>query len=506
LDAPNNGAPRVRILRRLARIRGSVTPSLAVAERRLASDFFAQIAGRLVLLAFSTASTILLVRMLGGTRYGEWATLAAVIQIVYFTTELGTESVALQRAARDAEGASAWLGALIRLRAKLSLPAVLVAACVFALIAPDHEMLVAGLITSSVLLFSVPIALSVAFMLRLRNDLETALSIISAAAWLGVVIGLRRTNSGLIAVSLGFVGITALTALLHIAWARHFVSLRAGKRPLQRNLIAASLPLGVAFMLVISYWRIDQVLVFELGDSHDASLYGAAFKLLDLALLVPILLLNTLSPVLAAAFPSDLGKVRSVVAWTVDVLLTIAAGALAVSLVSGDAIVRLLYGPSFVAVGDALPVLMLAFVFASLGYLAGRLVVTIGLGRRLLVSAALGLAVNVALNVALIPPFGFMAAAWVTVITEVFILLLIGGPILRSIGLRPRLGRVAKVAAAAGLLVPVLKAIAGTHPPLAAQLLSAAVLYPTLLLLTRAYRPTELLHLLRVTEPSRHYG
>jgi O-antigen/teichoic acid export membrane protein len=346
----------------------------------------------------------------------------------------------------------------------------------------------------------VPSALSAVFTLRIRNDIATILSLISSFVWLAIVLGVSLSNAGIIAVSLGYAAVTALTALTYFMSTRRMIALGPSDARLERKLLSSSLPVGLAFVLVISYGRIDQILVFTLAGSRDAGLYGAVYKLLDQSLLAPILLLNTLFPVLAASFPGNLQKVRTVVSWAAHLLLTIAAGLLAVSIVARVALVHALYGEPFVGAADALPILMLAFVFAAMTYLTGKLVIVLGLERRLVVYATIGLLVNIALNVVLVPTFGFIAAAWVTVGTEMLVLALIGAPIIHRLDLRLRFGRATRIAAAAGALTLTLAVISLARPPLAVLLLCAVVLYPALLLAMRAFRPAELQLLLSVRD------
>src|SRR6185369_3984507 len=96
--------------------------------------------------------------------------------------------------------------------------------------------------------------------------------------------------------------------------------------------------------------------------------------------------------------------------------------ALAITLAGAEPITRLLFGEDFVDAAPALPLLMATFVVVSLGYLTGYLIVAYDLQRRFLAIAIGALAFNVATNLALVPTYGFMAAAWLTLATEVLVL------------------------------------------------------------------------------------
>jgi O-antigen/teichoic acid export membrane protein len=92
---------------------------------------------------------------------------------------------------------------------------------------------------------------------------------------------------------------------------------------------------------------------------------------------------------------------------------------------------------------------MAAFVSISFGYIAGSMVVVLELQRRFLGYAALALIVNVILNVILIPRYGFVAAAWVTLLTEVTVMSLTMRSVVGALRMKPQLSRFARTLGAA---------------------------------------------------------
>ena len=70
-----------------------------------------------------------------------------------------------------------------------------------------------------------------------------------------------------------------------------------------RPLVKVALPIGISGLLMIAYARIDGVLVYAIAGAHEAGLYTAIYNVLDQSHFVPISILTTLAPVLAAAWP-----------------------------------------------------------------------------------------------------------------------------------------------------------------------------------------------------------
>jgi O-antigen/teichoic acid export membrane protein len=139
---------------------------------------------------------------------------------------------------------------------------------------------------------------------------------------------------------------------------------------------------------------------------------------------------------------------------------------------------------------------MAAFVVICFGYLAGHLVIVLELQRLFLRNAAIALVFNVVANVILIPPYGFVAAAWVTLATEVLVTVLTLVPGLRRLELGLRAGRFARVLAAAAAMTLAVVALDAAGAPLGVLVAAAALTYPIALLLTGGLRPREVRDLL----------
>lgn len=150
---------------------------------------------------------------------------------------------------------------------------------------------------------------------------------------------------------------------------------------------------------------------------------------------------------------------------------------LAFTIVAAGPIVDFLFGSQFHDAAPAVPILAGAFVSISFGYLVGNMVIVLELQKRFAAFAALGLAINAALNVLLIPRYGFLASAWITLLTEVTVMSLSMRSVLRALRMRPRFARLLRTlvaAAAMGLMVGAAH-VAGV--PLAGLAVLAAISY-----------------------------
>lgn len=475
-----------------------VSAPAAVGSRRAARDVAVQIVGRLFNLGLGVVVTVLVARTLGQAGFGQWSTIFVIVQIAQYFTDLGLEQVTVREIVRERGAESRWIAALTGLRAIIAVPVALGCAGAILLIVNGGTASTAGLVISASLLLSAPGAVKVIFQLRVRNDLAVAVMTLNSILWTGAVIAIAASHRGMVLLAVAFVVAMVLSVSAQLVIALRFAKLRfAGARRLWPELLRVGVPVAVGGLLITGYARIDQVLVYKLAGDREAGLYAAAYRLLDQSQFLPIAVVTTLFPLIAAAHLDDPERMRRLVTRAAEYLAMGSLGALAVALALADPIVRALFGADFAPAAPALPILMGAFVGICFGYLNGQLVVVLGLQRTFVVYAGIALAVNVVLNLLLVPRYGFLAAAWVTVATEVVVLALTGRRVLRELAFRPPVGRLVRTLAAATLLAGGLWGAREAGAPLAAGLALAVVVYPALLLAAGALRVQELLSLLR---------
>jgi len=468
---------------------------LTPTRERAFRDVLVQVLTRVLNLALGIVVTVLVVRSLGDTGYGQWMTILTTFQLVGFFTSLGLESVAVREAAADPAHAEDWVGALIVTRLALTLPVMVVGLGVLLLIRESHAMLIAGIILLLEFPFGVGSSLAVVHQLRVRNTLPMVILTLNSVLWGICVLVIYLSGGGLVALALSMTLVTTATAMMQAFAA--FRLLRFRLRPSRAaivRLVRVGAPLGVAGLLVNAYARIDQIIVFEQAGSKAAGYYGAVYRVLEQAHFIPISVLTTLAPVITTLYISDRARMLRIVTLAAEFLAIGALGALAFASVAAEPLMRLFFGEQFVPAAPALPVLGGAFVFICYGYLTGNLLLVLGIAQRQIIVGLAGLVVNVIGNLILVPKYGFLAAAWMTLATEVvvvgaggyFVVQALGGLSVVSIGRLPR------VVLAAAILLAVLLVLDAVGAGLVVLALAAGVLYPALLLGCRAVAPHEL--------------
>ncbi len=469
-----------------------------VGARRATADIAVQIVTRILNLALGVVVTLVLVRALGSRGFGVWSSIFAITQIAASFGDLGLNEVAVSRAAGEPAREASWLGSLLSLRLLIGLPVTLLSVFAVLLIAPGHEGKLAGVLLSLLLLIGAPTALNVVFQLRVRNDISMAILTLNSVVWAGAVVGVAAAGGGLVAFAGAFAAIAVLTTVLTVVLALRLATVHMrGASKFWRPLLRVGVGLGLAGVLVTGYVRLDQILVLELAGARQAGLYGAAYRLLDQVQFIPISVMTTLFPMIAAAYAGNLVRAKGLLQTAGEYLTMASLPILAFTIVAAEPIVKLLFGVQFIAAAPAVPILAGAFVSISFGYLAGNMVVILELQGRFARYAALGLVVNAALNLLLIPRYGFLAAAWVTLVTEVTVMSLSMRAVLKALSMTPRFQRILRTLLAAAVMGLVTWIAKTVGVPLAGLVAVAAASYLPGLFLLGAVAPDEIKAVLR---------
>jgi len=177
------------------------------------------------------------------------------------------------------------------------------------------------------------------------------------------------------------------------------------------------LPFAVTFVLTTLYWKLDVPLLKLFRGSAEVGWYSFAYKPFEALLFVPITMLGVVLPVLAVYQRSSMDRLRTAVAMFFKALLMI-GWPLSIGVVVLAYPLAGLWSGFYPQSIPALQILALAYVFAFVNNaFIGALTV---LDRQATYAKAAGisLVVNLILNIILIPSYGYLAASWTTVVTE----------------------------------------------------------------------------------------
>lgn len=171
-----------------------------------------------------------------------------------------------------------------------------------------------------------------------------------------------------------------------------------------------SWPLAIFGLALSTQTRIDQIMLGKLMSVYEVGQYSVAVKLLEILGFIPMILSNTFTPPItkARALGEGLYHERLVNLYRL-MFASFLFFAVPIFLV-GDDVVRMLYGGEYKTAGFLFSLFAARLFFMHLGMAKSIFILNEGLFRYSLLTAIVGAALNIAINIVLIPKYGSIGA------------------------------------------------------------------------------------------------
>ena len=182
--------------------------------------------------------------------------------------------------------------------------------------------------------------------------------------------------------------------------------------------IVAALPLSIASIFSIIAFRVDTVLLSIIQGPTAVGWYGAAYKLIESLMFVPMVYTSAIFPVLSNFHISSQESLKLLYKKSVKYLTMLGLPIAAGTTIFAQNIIIFLYGSSYYPAVIALQILIWTIPFLFLTYIFSTLFISINKQNVILKITFIAMIFNVIANLLLIPKYSYIAAASLTVLTE----------------------------------------------------------------------------------------
>jgi O-antigen/teichoic acid export membrane protein len=430
--------------------------------QRVAANTTYQLAGKAAVLAIAAVSIVVLTRYLGPDDYGRYALALSFMQLFGVLADAGLTTIVVRELSRDRARAHELMANALTLRLVLALATIALAGLVSLLLPYEPDVRTAILIAGvPLLLGSLNSAITAVLQADLRMARAAVADVVGRLAAFAAVLVVVWLDLGFHA-AVGAAGVGAAVTLV-TTWllVRKLAPVRmAASAEVWRPLLRTSLPVGLALALNEMYVRADTVIISIYRDFDEVGLYSLAYRVLELTTVLGAAFLTSIFPVIARRARE--GRLRESVQVAWDVFVIAGAALAACGAAVAPELIRVAGGPDFADAADPLRVLLVAGAIAFVNGVIGYTLIAVDRQRNALWLNATGLAVNVALNLVLVPAYGIVAAAVVTLFSE---LLVLAGSLWlarRHLGFVPGAGVVPAALVAAGATAGVLLVLPDT--------------------------------------------
>lgn len=381
-----------------------------------------------VLLATATVVTkaltfsyiFIIMRYLGPERYGKYCLAYSFVAMLAFGSELGLASFTVREVAAKPSSGRQFFANMLSIRLVLALVTFVLTVSLGLVVTPAAPARVGiFLFALAMILDAVSEGMTSFFLAFQRAFYPAVAGMLRAGVVLACVIFFAWNDCGLIslvgATTLGAGAVLAFQILVFVR--SFFVPIPSLHFEYLRSMLRNALPYAAMALITNLFFRIDMVMLSLIKGDLETGLYGAAYRIMESLLFISTAVNSAALPALArllASSPAEVGVIfRQAFRWLVWLGLPMAVG-----LTMTATPVMALFGKGYGEAAPCLQVLAWALFLMFINHLSGTLLTAAGRQVMLAKICAVALAANVLLNLLLIPRFGRMGAAWVTLLCE----------------------------------------------------------------------------------------
>ncbi len=410
----------------------------------VAENTASQLVGRIVSTLAMTVVSLLIARRFGSDGYGDFVKITTYVGFFYLFADFGLNAAYVQGAIErplGTGGTKSWQQ-LFGLRLIMSLLLVAAAFGVLSIFpqntAQGYTTLVRWgiLFLSPAIIFQATTTTTNAFFQKaLRYDLATvaqnAGSVVMLVIALFFAYGTAMSGPyiGVLSIGIGSV----VTAILALYFIRKY---HGAILPLFhiRTMILdfkKTLPLGLTLIFNLIYFHSDSVVLTLSRSTHEVGIYGLAYKVFELPLVFPLFFINAVYPLLLKA-NKERPESSPEIFWQSLWLLLGSSFVIGAGLWGAAPLVTYIR-PDFAESILPLRILLLSLPVFFVSALLMWVLIAQNQKWRLLAIHTVAMIGNLALNIVFIPRYGYVAAAWITGMSEAFILILSSFFVMKSL-------------------------------------------------------------------------
>lgn len=435
--------------------------------RRMTRGFVALAGGRVATLALQLVAFGVVAASLGPAGVGAYTFAVAFYGLFAYVTNFGVRAIAMRDIAQQPERERDLVTNLFYLRVLAGALAygILVVVLLLGGYSPVERQ--AALVTGVLLVVLALESFQVILEVRLRMGWVSIAAVVQGVVLAGGTVAVALQDGGVVAYLWVFVASNVANfAIVGTVALRQSGRLHWRPRPsIWTSLAKAAVLLGLAQLCITLYYRLDLLILAAIKPADDVGQYGAAYRVLETFVVVPSLAMTVLTPVIASSVVAGTAVLQRRYGHLMHVVALCSFPVAVAGLLTASRVFPAVPGfEEFAGAGDALAILAIAAPCIFFGTVLSAVLVSGHQQGRLLGVSFVGLLVNVALNIALIPPFSYTGAAVATSVTEVAVVVGLVRSIRRHLDVSWPWSRVLR-AARASLVMAVVLALGYALPP-----------------------------------------
>lgn len=383
--------------------------------RRLLGNGVWRVGDNVFRMGFGLLVSVYVARYLHPTGFGLISFAAAMATLVTAIAQFGMQTVVVRDLVRRPQDRAAILGSALVLRLVTGAGSILLAMGATALLRPgDVRAVVVVLIVAAVALPRAWDVVDYDYQARIEAGPVVIARNVGFVAFAVLRVLLVLVHAPLEAFAFAISGEQVLASILLVRRWRVdglTVGIRSADRRELRDLIVTTWPLVIAGLSMVVYMRIDQIMLASMMGDAGVGLFSAAIKISEALYFIPAAATATVAPAMTAAYRRSSAEYERQMLRVMRILVRL--GLVVAAIFSGFShfIIVKLYGPAYAPAAAVLTIHAWIYVLVTLSYCGNQWLLDHGYFHCNMYQTLGGAAVNIALNLALIPRMGIVGAA-----------------------------------------------------------------------------------------------
>jgi O-antigen/teichoic acid export membrane protein len=388
--------------------------------RRVAKNTSIVLAGKIINGSIGLLTAIILARYFGARDFGLYSFIFAYLAFFVIITDIGINTILVREISRDRAKADKLIGNAIIIKFILSLSAFCLGCLIITILPYSFNTKLLVYIASLSFLLSFRSLYLLVFEVNLKMEFPLFVTTVRNLLRLALFLYLIFIKAPL----LWFI-VAVIISILPEFFLILYLSKKTVKPKFEidfriwKYLFQESWPLALTAVSIMTFHRIDQLMLFQMKGDEAVGYYSAAVGLSEIFAIFPSAFMTSVFPLMSQYFKtSEQSLVRAYTLSFKYMLMLIIPIAVGTSLLAKP-IIALFYGAIFAPSVPVLSILIWSEIFVFYGVIHYEVLISTNKQKIYLLFCSTGAVTNVILNFVLIPRYGIVGASIATLISYI---------------------------------------------------------------------------------------
>lgn len=390
-------------------------------KKRILNNIIWALSGKIVNMAGALLVAILVARYLGPKQYGLMNYIISYVTIFNILSEFGMSNIEIRELSAHPENKERILGTCFRLRLVFASVTYLVIAITLILFRTDIYTSAMILVYGLSLFPNVFLIIRNYFTSIVKNEYIVKSEIIRTfiGALIKVVLVFSQCSLSWFIIATAFDFFLVGSGYV-FSYRKIIGSPLTWKydKSLIPYILKESFPLVLSGAAVVIYQRIDQVMIGNMIDKESVAYFATAGKFTDLVLFLPMILTQTVVPLLInAQIKSTNERYEELKRQFVSIIIWISVFMSIFLSIISYYLIAFTYGEQYLPAVPVLQILAFKTIGMALSSSSGQIIIMEHIQKWSAIRNIIACFVCIGLNYILIPKYGIIGSSWVTIIT-----------------------------------------------------------------------------------------